>query len=105
MPRKKKSKKIKNTIISLVSLVVVCAIAVGVYYVYEAYIKKPEPEEPPVELPTTLGEANVASTLSWNEEFNISSTSVFYQYDENSINSYYKNIHKVRLTAIRGIGF
>ena len=92
MPRKKKSKKIKNTIISLVSLVVVCAIAVGVYYVYETYIKKPKPEEPPVELPTTLGEANVASTLSWNKEFNIFSTSVFYQYDENSINSYYKNI-------------
>ena len=88
MARKKKKTGEQILMSLLVSLVVV-ALGVGAYFVYENYIKE---EEKPLDLPSELKEVNVAKAVEWNDSLNIPKNSVFYQEDKEDIESYYSKI-------------
>ncbi len=92
MAKRKRNKK-KETISIIVTLIVIVAI-VGGFLFYRYVLQSPHKpqEDPPIELPTDLGEANVAKAVSWNTELNIPENSVFYQSDKDDILSYYSTI-------------
>lgn len=101
--KNKKEVKIVTTVLSLIFLI--GAISYGAYYYFYIYNKdvpsidddkKEDNKEDKKDDESTnnkdLGEVNVASSTSWNNTFSLSSDSVFYQYDKEEIDKYYKNV-------------
>lgn len=100
MGKKRRKKNNKKTIISALILVGIIAIGACGYVIYDRFIKKDEvvdqdqgdDDNNKPSYPTELGSVNVTSKVSWNNKFNISKESVFYQYNQNEIESYYSSI-------------
>ena len=98
MARRRRKKNSKKVIISTIVLVGIIALATCGYVLYEHYfnsdnVNNPDDgEDEKPSYPTELGKVNVTSKISWNNEFNISKESVFYQYNQEEIESYYSSV-------------